>query len=100
MFLALLVFNTFHYLYFLQLKNVDFDGLFGNISTVINMSQRLFDTLQDTDSIGKEPLFKRRLFTDVMVVHLQSNQASSFLMLHFALYSHCTLSPGQISLAE
>ncbi|KAM9837368.1 dynamin-binding protein isoform 2-T2 [Aulostomus maculatus] len=36
-----------------QVKNVDFDGLFGNISSVIDLSQRLFETLQDTDSIGK-----------------------------------------------
>lgn len=51
-------FNTF-YLHFLQLKNVDFDGLFGNINSVIDLSQRLFDTLQETDSIGKKPVFKK-----------------------------------------
>lgn len=37
---------------FLQLKNVDFEGLFGNISSVIDLSQRLFDALQETDYIG------------------------------------------------
>lgn len=51
-------FNTF-YLHFLQVKNVDFDGLFGNISSVIDLSQRLLETLLDTDSIGKRPVFKR-----------------------------------------
>lgn len=37
----------------LQLKNVDFEGLFGNIGAVIDLSQRLLETLQDTDSIGE-----------------------------------------------
>ncbi|XP_029383477.1 dynamin-binding protein isoform X3 [Echeneis naucrates] len=36
-----------------QVKNVDFDGLFGNISSVIDLSQRLLNTLQETDSTGK-----------------------------------------------
>uniref|UniRef100_A0A8C5HJM9 Dynamin-binding protein n=1 Tax=Gouania willdenowi TaxID=441366 RepID=A0A8C5HJM9_GOUWI len=36
-----------------QVKNVDFDGLFGNIGTVIDLSERLFESLQETDSIGK-----------------------------------------------
>ncbi|XP_061665972.1 dynamin-binding protein isoform X2 [Syngnathoides biaculeatus] len=36
-----------------QVKNVDFDGLFGNINSVIDLSQRLFETLEETDSIGK-----------------------------------------------
>uniref|UniRef100_A0AAQ4R1S5 Dynamin-binding protein n=1 Tax=Gasterosteus aculeatus aculeatus TaxID=481459 RepID=A0AAQ4R1S5_GASAC len=35
-----------------QVKNVDFDGLFGNLGSVIDLSQRLLETLQDTDSIG------------------------------------------------
>ncbi|XP_054623908.1 dynamin-binding protein isoform X3 [Dunckerocampus dactyliophorus] len=36
-----------------QVKNVDFDGLFGNINSVIDLSQRLFETLEESDSIGK-----------------------------------------------
>lgn len=36
----------------LQVQNVDFDGLFGNISSVINLSQRLLEALQETDYIG------------------------------------------------
>lgn len=47
----LIFFNT-SCLTFLQVKNVDFDGLFGNISSVIDLSQRLFDALQETDYIG------------------------------------------------
>lgn len=64
---------------FLQLKNVDFEGLFGNIESVINLSQRLFETLQDTDSIGERPLFKRR------TVERRANQASpsAGCTLHF-----------------
>lgn len=64
---------------FLQLKNVDFEGLFGNIDSVINLSQRLFETLQDTDSIGERPLFERR------TVERRANQASpsAGCTLHF-----------------
>ncbi|XP_067343886.1 dynamin-binding protein isoform X2 [Channa argus] len=36
-----------------QVKNVDYEGLFGNIASVIDLSQRLLETLQETDSIGK-----------------------------------------------
>lgn len=43
------------FLCLLQLKNVDFEGLFGNIGGVISLSQRLLKTLQDTDSIGERP---------------------------------------------
>uniref|UniRef100_A0A8C8JDY0 Dynamin-binding protein n=1 Tax=Oncorhynchus tshawytscha TaxID=74940 RepID=A0A8C8JDY0_ONCTS len=35
-----------------QVQNIDYDGLFGNINSVIDLSRRLFKTLQDTDSIG------------------------------------------------
>lgn len=31
---------------------MDFNGLFGNITSVIELSQRLYDELQETDSIG------------------------------------------------
>lgn len=40
------------YPFVLKVKNVDFDGLFGNIGSVIDLSQRLFETLQETDSTG------------------------------------------------
>lgn len=52
------VFLTF-FLHLLKVKNVDFDGLFGNIGSVIDLSQRLYETLQDTDSIGKKPVSQR-----------------------------------------
>jgi len=38
----------------LKVQNVDYDGLFGNIGSVIDLSERLFQELQDTDSIGEE----------------------------------------------
>ncbi|KAL2078012.1 hypothetical protein ACEWY4_025697 [Coilia grayii] len=36
-----------------QVQNVDFEGLFGNIDSVINLSRRLYKALSDSDSIGK-----------------------------------------------
>lgn len=69
------------FLHFLQLKNVDFDGLFGNIGSVIDLSQRLLGSLQETDNTGKKPLYH-------CLFYPQSNQASSFYMLYFALYQH------------
>lgn len=41
------------YPHVLQVQSIDFDGLFGNISSVIDLSRRLYKTLQDTDSIGQ-----------------------------------------------
>lgn len=38
--------------FLLKVKNMDFNGLFGNITSVIELSQRLYDALQETDSIG------------------------------------------------
>lgn len=38
--------------FLLKVKNMDFNGLFGNITSVIELSQRLYDELQETDSIG------------------------------------------------
>uniref|UniRef100_A0A3Q4BGM0 Dynamin-binding protein n=1 Tax=Mola mola TaxID=94237 RepID=A0A3Q4BGM0_MOLML len=63
-----------------QLKNVDFDGLFGNISTVINMSQRLFDTLQDTDSIGKVFLDFKDELEEVYKIYCQNHDDAISLL--------------------
>ncbi|MGH0127377.1 UNVERIFIED_CONTAM: hypothetical protein FKN15_077529 [Acipenser sinensis] len=35
-----------------QVQNIDFDGLFGNVQMVIDLSTRLLTGLQDTESIG------------------------------------------------
>uniref|UniRef100_A0A672LEJ3 Dynamin-binding protein n=1 Tax=Sinocyclocheilus grahami TaxID=75366 RepID=A0A672LEJ3_SINGR len=40
-----------------QVQSIDFDGLFGNINSVIELSSRLYKTLQDTDSIGWSQVF-------------------------------------------
>lgn len=48
----LIFFLNTSFLALLQVKNVDFDGLFGNISSVIDLSQRLLEALQETDYIG------------------------------------------------
>uniref|UniRef100_A0A8C2CU81 Dynamin-binding protein n=1 Tax=Cyprinus carpio TaxID=7962 RepID=A0A8C2CU81_CYPCA len=40
-----------------QVQSIDFDGLFGNINSVIDLSRRLYKTLQDTDSIGWSQVF-------------------------------------------
>ncbi|XP_063077999.1 dynamin-binding protein isoform X2 [Engraulis encrasicolus] len=36
-----------------QVQNVDYDGLFGNIDSVITLSRQLYKALSDSDSIGK-----------------------------------------------
>ncbi|XP_057681234.1 dynamin-binding protein isoform X5 [Corythoichthys intestinalis] len=63
-----------------QVKNVDFDGLFGNISSVINLSQRLFESLEENDSIGKVFLdFKAELEAVYNVYCQNHNDAISLL---------------------
>lgn len=41
---------------YIKVQNVDFDGLFGNIESVIDLSTRLKEALRDTDSIGKKKI--------------------------------------------
>lgn len=48
---------TFIYCFYLKV-DVDFEGLFGNISSVIDLSLRLYNDLQETDSIGKKSFNK------------------------------------------
>uniref|UniRef100_A0A674NKQ3 Dynamin-binding protein n=1 Tax=Takifugu rubripes TaxID=31033 RepID=A0A674NKQ3_TAKRU len=63
-----------------QLKNVDFEGLFGNISSVIDLSQRLFDALQETDYIGKVFLDFKAELEEVYKIYCQNhNDAISLL---------------------
>lgn len=63
-----------------QLKNVDFEGLFGNISSVIDLSQRLFDTLQDTDSIGKVFLTYKGELEEVYKIYCQNHDDAISLL--------------------
>ncbi|XP_077482869.1 dynamin-binding protein isoform X5 [Stigmatopora argus] len=63
-----------------QVKNVDFDGLFGNINSVINLSERLFESLEETDSIGKVFLdFKVELEAVYNIYCQNHNDAISLL---------------------
>ncbi|XP_028989643.1 dynamin-binding protein isoform X4 [Betta splendens] len=63
-----------------QMKNVDFDGLFGNISSVIDLSQRLLETLQDTDSIGKVFLGFKAELEDVYKIYCQNHDDAISLL--------------------
>ncbi|XP_071319519.1 dynamin-binding protein isoform X4 [Trachinotus anak] len=63
-----------------QVKNVDFDGLFGNTSSVIDLSQRLFDTLQETDSIGKVFLDFKAELEEVYKIYCQNHDDAISLL--------------------
>ncbi|XP_062298040.1 dynamin-binding protein isoform X1 [Scomber scombrus] len=63
-----------------QVNNVDFDGLFGNINSVIDLSQRLFDTLQDTDSIGKVFLDFKVELEEVYKIYCQNHDDAISLL--------------------
>ncbi|XP_031699078.1 dynamin-binding protein isoform X3 [Anarrhichthys ocellatus] len=63
-----------------RVKNVDFDGLFGNISSVIDLSQRLFETLQDTDSIGTIFLDFKAELEDVYKIYCQNHDDAISLL--------------------
>uniref|UniRef100_UPI0037E8DFAB dynamin-binding protein isoform X3 n=1 Tax=Semicossyphus pulcher TaxID=241346 RepID=UPI0037E8DFAB len=63
-----------------QVKNVDFDGLFGNIGSVIDMSQRLCDTLHDTDSIGKVFLDFKSELEEVYKIYCQNHDDAISLL--------------------
>ena len=88
----------------LKLKNVDFDGLFGNISSVIDLSERLSEALHETDSIGEEPVFTRRTYSiSLEVVVLPTfHETTPFGIMSFVHYQRLDhkLSPDQVLLAE
>uniref|UniRef100_A0A8C4DH58 Dynamin-binding protein n=1 Tax=Dicentrarchus labrax TaxID=13489 RepID=A0A8C4DH58_DICLA len=63
-----------------QVNNVDFDGLFGNISSVIDLSQRLLETLQDTDSIGKVFLDFKVELEEVYKIYCQNHDDAISLL--------------------
>ncbi|XP_072229981.1 dynamin-binding protein isoform X3 [Leuresthes tenuis] len=63
-----------------QLKNVDFEGLFGNIDSVIDLSQRLFVALQETDSIGKVFLEFKDELQDVYKLYCQNHDDAISLL--------------------
>ncbi|XP_069011643.1 dynamin-binding protein isoform X3 [Embiotoca jacksoni] len=63
-----------------QVKNVDFEGLFGNISSVIDLSQRLFDALQETDSTGKVFLDFKAELEEVYKIYCQNHDDAISLL--------------------
>ncbi|XP_061565302.1 dynamin-binding protein isoform X2 [Cololabis saira] len=63
-----------------QGKNVDFSGLFGNITSVIDLSQRLFDALQETDFIGKVFLDYKAELEDVYKLYCQNHDDAISLL--------------------
>ncbi|XP_033841232.1 dynamin-binding protein isoform X4 [Periophthalmus magnuspinnatus] len=63
-----------------QMKNVDFEGLFGNISSVIDLSQRLFEELQDSDSIGKVFLTFKVELEEVYKIYCQNHDDAISLL--------------------
>lgn len=63
-----------------QVKNVDFDGLFGNIGSVIDLSQRLFETLQETDSIGTVFLGFKAELEEVYKIYCQNHDDAISLL--------------------
>ncbi|XP_072522794.1 dynamin-binding protein isoform X3 [Salminus brasiliensis] len=63
-----------------QVQNVDFDGLFGNIDSVIELSTRLNEALHDNDSIGQVfQAFKSEL-EDVYKVYCQNHDDAISLL--------------------
>ncbi|XP_034426027.1 dynamin-binding protein isoform X5 [Hippoglossus hippoglossus] len=63
-----------------QLKNVDFDGLFGNISSVIDLSERLSDALHETDSIGDVFLDFKAELEEVYKIYCQNHDDAISLL--------------------
>ncbi|KAM9462330.1 dynamin-binding protein isoform 3-T3 [Clarias gariepinus] len=63
-----------------QVQNIDFDGLFGNIDSVIDLSTRLENDLQNTDSIGKVFLDFRSELEQVYKVYCQNHDDAIALL--------------------
>ncbi|XP_060714013.1 dynamin-binding protein isoform X1 [Tachysurus vachellii] len=63
-----------------KVQNVDFDGLFGNIEAVTDLSTRLEKALRDTDSIGKVFLDFKSELEDVYKVYCQNHDDAIALL--------------------
>ncbi|XP_056324844.1 dynamin-binding protein isoform X2 [Danio aesculapii] len=63
-----------------QVQGIDFDGLFGNINSVIDLSRRLNKTLQDTDSIGQVFLSYKDQLEDVYKIYCQNHDDAISLL--------------------
>ncbi|XP_030631903.1 dynamin-binding protein [Chanos chanos] len=63
-----------------QVQNVDFDGLFGNISSVIDLSHRLYTALQDSDSVGKVFVDFKAELEEVYKIYCQNHDDAISLL--------------------
>ncbi|XP_026102320.1 dynamin-binding protein-like isoform X3 [Carassius auratus] len=63
-----------------QAQTIDFDGLFGNINSVIDLSCRLNKTLQDTDSIGQVFLDYKCELEEVYKIYCQNHDDAISLL--------------------
>uniref|UniRef100_A0A8C1QI09 Dynamin-binding protein n=1 Tax=Cyprinus carpio TaxID=7962 RepID=A0A8C1QI09_CYPCA len=63
-----------------QVQSIDFDGLFGNINSVIDLSRRLYKTLQDTDSIGQVFLDYKGELEEVYKIYCQNHDDAISLL--------------------
>ncbi|XP_067286793.1 dynamin-binding protein isoform X4 [Pseudorasbora parva] len=63
-----------------QVQNIDFDGLFGNINSVIDLSRRLYKTLHDTDSTGQVFLDYKGELEEVYKIYCQNHDDAISLL--------------------
>ncbi|KAM6897223.1 dynamin-binding protein isoform 2-T2 [Xenentodon cancila] len=66
-----------------QVKNVDFGGLFGNIASVIDLSERLFGALQETDFIGNVFLTFKAELEEVYKLYCQNHDDAISLLENY-----------------
>ncbi|KAM6415445.1 dynamin-binding protein [Rhynochetos jubatus] len=63
-----------------QMQNIDFEGLFGNIHTVISFSKQLLSTLEASDAIGPVFLSQRAELESVYRVYCQNHDEAISLL--------------------
>uniref|UniRef100_A0A8D0F1B8 Dynamin-binding protein n=1 Tax=Strix occidentalis caurina TaxID=311401 RepID=A0A8D0F1B8_STROC len=63
-----------------QMQNIDFEGLFGNIHTVISFSKQLLSTLEASDAIGPVFLAQRAELESVYRVYCQNHDEAIALL--------------------
>ncbi|XP_032850449.2 dynamin-binding protein isoform X3 [Tyto alba] len=63
-----------------QMQNIDFEGLFGNIHTVISFSKHLLSTLEASDAIGPVFLAQRAELESVYRVYCQNHDEAIALL--------------------
>ncbi|MGH0172707.1 UNVERIFIED_CONTAM: hypothetical protein FKN15_001954 [Acipenser sinensis] len=63
-----------------QVQNIDFDGLFGNVQMVIDLSTRLLTGLQDTESIGSIFVEHKTELEEVYKIYCQNHDDAIALL--------------------